>query len=404
MFVLSPLECFALVQPRGPPDRRESPANPSVPSGDQTIHNKNAFSVNGIRTVRDKTSQNVSETRKRLSATIGVFPVGYGSFGSNRVPTIHISNRGERAMTRTTRNLFGLELNLNVMAVLTVLVGIGTCTNALMADVMVTFQQGALIPAEAGGNGVDTYSGAADMTLRYSGGGDAHYNTGGELTFHTGRWQDDSNDINRMLVDFDGYGTLGTYLQTHNLEIESATLKLYMDSITNPLANPGTTLDVYKAVTAFNEGIGIHPVYAGAGQPALSGESCWLYQAYNTTGWAGGGSYSASDFSTELDTGVSLGPATVGTWVSFDVTGAYANGATDLTDANPGVALLDRNNDPVNPYYNAGTGTGQMLFTSRNAGSNQPVLQFTLVPEPGMLALLATGLLGLLCYAWRKRK
>jgi hypothetical protein len=27
-----------------------------------------------------------------------------------------------------------------------------------------------------------------------------------------------------------------------------------------------------------------------------------------------------------------------------------------------------------------------------------------LVPEPGMLSLLATGLLGLLAYAWRKRK
>ena len=29
---------------------------------------------------------------------------------------------------------------------------------------------------------------------------------------------------------------------------------------------------------------------------------------------------------------------------------------------------------------------------------------YTLVPEPSMLALLATGLIGLLCYAWRKRK
>jgi hypothetical protein len=26
------------------------------------------------------------------------------------------------------------------------------------------------------------------------------------------------------------------------------------------------------------------------------------------------------------------------------------------------------------------------------------------IPEPGTLALLTAGLLGLLCYAWRKRK
>ena len=32
------------------------------------------------------------------------------------------------------------------------------------------------------------------------------------------------------------------------------------------------------------------------------------------------------------------------------------------------------------------------------------VMEFSIVPEPGTLVLLATGLLGLLCYAWRKRK
>jgi hypothetical protein len=31
-------------------------------------------------------------------------------------------------------------------------------------------------------------------------------------------------------------------------------------------------------------------------------------------------------------------------------------------------------------------------------------LSASIVPEPGTLILLVTGLLGLLCYAWRKRK
>lgn len=69
--------------------------------------------------------------------------------------------------------------------------------------------------------------------------------------------------------------------------------------------------------------------------------------------------------------------------------------------------------DVAVPYDNSGVsmaaGDALYFFAQPNIawGSvawTQLDATITLVPEPGMLALLATGLIGLLCYAWRKRR
>ena len=67
-------------------------------------------------------------------------------------------------------------------------------------------------------------------------------------------------------------------------------------------------------------------------------------------------------------------------------------------------------NQPLNIAPTAGeyVVAGLKFYTNDAWGSDDPpagwIDNYVLVPEPGTLALLATGLIGLLCYAWRKRK
>jgi hypothetical protein len=95
------------------------------------------------------------------------------------------------------------------------------------------------------------------------------------------------------------------------------------------------------------------------------------------------------------------------TWKGYDFfRGVYASTATDNEDP-PGVY------NPVFPgvgdvlariFVTAGKNVNFSGLVSLSGTGHAEFGTLTTIPEPGTLALLATGLMGLLAYAWRKRK
>jgi hypothetical protein len=250
-----------------------------------------------------------------------------------------------------------------------------------------------------------TLSCIGDNTIIEAGGAST-LNAGGAPDMYVGYWSGAKEES--ALLRFD----VSPLSSVPDLQVNSVTLKLFIshvDDWTASIVDEEPVVSEVHAVSAANAGwVQGTKIFTGA----ADGESAWDFRAKHTptsTNWAGSAGLRTptTDYDpTVLASQTFLASPALNTEIDYTFSGTPGQLTSLITGwmaANGGLFMFDRPEGGHTALSTERLGFHTMEATT--AGYRpQLVVDYVSTPEPGTLVLMATGLLGLVAYAWRKRK
>ncbi len=232
-------------------------------------------------------------------------------------------------------------------------------------------------------------------------GGDSltlHAGTGYASIFALKGGSNDTITINDLRLDGGSIHASYEYFDSPNTLAGNITVN--SDSEINLVSDDGRSF----TISALLAGSGGLEVYQAAGDSAI------LKLAHSSNTYTG--DWTVTDGKLWASASNSLGSGDIAIGANGKIDVDYDHYNADAAFTLDGLMTLDADEDHTFgaiTINSTSLSPGTYDFNYLNANFDANFVNggsgtLTVIPEPGTLALLATGLIGLLCYAWRKRK